>query len=82
MTDLDRFWWLDLNTFIMEPGISLQSHLFTNLGKNTYRDINIYNPLQISHPLNDTWLDEETSEYLAGGSLLVAILGLVFVLAE
>ena len=27
-------------------------------------------------------LEEETSEYLAGGSLLVAILGLVFVLAE
>ena len=27
-------------------------------------------------------LEEETSEYLAGGSLLMAILGLVFVLAE
>ncbi|MCJ1254400.1 alpha-1,6-mannosyltransferase [Lignoscripta atroalba] len=51
------FWWLDLNTFIMEPSYSLQSHVFNDLGKNTYRDINIYNPLNISHPLTTDYLD-------------------------
>ncbi|WPH00078.1 glycosyltransferase family 34 protein [Acrodontium crateriforme] len=48
--DAEWFWWLDLNTFIMEPKISLQKHIFNNLAKNTYRDINRYNPLQIQHP--------------------------------
>ncbi|KAL7269558.1 alpha-1,6-mannosyltransferase [Rhizina undulata] len=44
------FWWLDLHTFIMEPSISLQSHIFRNLKDVTYRDINVYNPLNITHP--------------------------------
>jgi mannan polymerase II complex MNN10 subunit len=52
-----RFWWLDLNTFIMEPTYSLQSHIFNSLSTNTYRDINIYNPLNITHPLTDPHLD-------------------------
>ncbi|RMY44603.1 hypothetical protein D0865_10444, partial [Hortaea werneckii] len=64
-----EFWWLDLNTFIMEPTYSLQSHLFNDLGSNTYRDINIHNPLNIQHPPNGTsnlppyqnYLDDETS---------------------
>ncbi|KAF1986119.1 glycosyltransferase family 34 protein [Aulographum hederae CBS 113979] len=51
------FWWLDLNTFIMEPTYSLQSHIFNNLPANTYRDINDYNPLNISHPLTYPYLD-------------------------
>ena len=34
----------------MEPTVSLQSHIFNNLAKNTYRDINLYNPLNITHP--------------------------------
>src|SRR5690606_900257 len=38
------------HTFIMEPSVSLQAHIFNNLNKNTYRDINIYNPLNITHP--------------------------------
>ena len=52
-----RFWWLDLNTFIMEPSYSLQSHIFNSISKNTYRDINIYNPLNISHPFTEPYLD-------------------------
>ncbi|KAF2705228.1 glycosyltransferase family 34 protein, partial [Pleomassaria siparia CBS 279.74] len=54
------FWWLDTNTFIMEPSYSLQSHIFKRLKYDTYRDINKYNPLNISHPLTDNYLDEET----------------------
>ncbi|KAI6812264.1 galactosyl transferase GMA12/MNN10 family protein [Hortaea werneckii] len=73
--DAEWFWWLDLNTFIMEPTYSLQSHLFNDLGSATYRDINIHNPLNIQHPPNGTsnlppepdlppyqnYLDDETS---------------------
>jgi len=62
-----RFWWLDLNTFIMEPSYSLQSHIFDNLAQNTYRDINEYNPLNIGHPLNDSWLDEITRSPVGDG---------------
>ena len=52
-----RFWWLDLNTLVMEPTFSLQAHLFSDLTRNTYRDITYYNPLKIPHPLNDSYLD-------------------------
>ncbi|MCJ1408993.1 alpha-1,6-mannosyltransferase [Ptychographa xylographoides] len=51
------FWWLDLNTFVMEPSYSLQAHIFKQLAKNTYRDINEYNPLNISHPFTAPSLD-------------------------
>ncbi|OAP63256.1 hypothetical protein AYL99_02483 [Fonsecaea erecta] len=57
MSTKKRFWWLDLNTFIMEPSISLQSHIFNNLDKNVYRDINVYNPLDITHPPITKFLD-------------------------
>ncbi|KAI9838617.1 MAG: hypothetical protein M1819_004931 [Sarea resinae] len=53
------FWWLDLNTFVMEPSYSLQSHIFNNLAANTYRDINVYNPLNITHPPKESYLDPE-----------------------
>ncbi len=56
--DGGRFWWLDLNTFIMEPSQSLQSHIFHDLGSNIYRDINEYNPLNITHPLTAPYLDD------------------------
>lgn len=52
-----RFWWLDLNTFIMEPSYSLQSHIFANLDDNVYRDINVYNPLNLTHPPETDFLD-------------------------
>ncbi|KAF2468172.1 uncharacterized protein BDR25DRAFT_373817, partial [Lindgomyces ingoldianus] len=57
---LAKFWWLDTNTFIMEPSYSLQSHIFKQLDDITYRDINVYNPLNISHPPTDAYLDPET----------------------
>lgn len=56
--DLYRFWWLDLNTWIMEHSYSLQDHIFDHLSSVTYRDINVYNPLNITHPFSDTYLDE------------------------
>ncbi|KAL3418635.1 golgi mannosyltransferase complex subunit [Phlyctema vagabunda] len=55
--EAEWFWWLDLNTFIMEPSYSLQSHIFNNLAGNTYRDINDYNPLNITHPFEQKYLD-------------------------
>lgn len=59
----NRFWWLDLNTFIMEPSYSLQSHIFSDLGQTTYRDINVYNPLHIQHPPNGTSGDPTAPQY-------------------
>ncbi|KAJ5081163.1 hypothetical protein N7456_013401 [Penicillium angulare] len=52
------FWWLDLNTWIMEYGTSLQHHLLNDLESHVYRDINDYNPLNITHPLPEFYLDE------------------------
>ena len=57
LTLTDRFWWLDLNTFIMEPSISLQSHIFNGLARQVYRDINVYNPLNVTHPPQTDFLD-------------------------
>ena len=53
-----RFWWLDVNTWIMEYSISLQKHIFDHLNSVTYRDINVYNPLNIANPLTGFYLDE------------------------
>ncbi|KAK4212492.1 alpha-1,2-galactosyltransferase [Rhypophila decipiens] len=61
-------WWLDLNTFVMEPSYSLQEHIFNQLGKNTYRDINEYNPLNISHPVTDGYLDESSKSPVGDGN--------------
>jgi mannan polymerase II complex MNN10 subunit len=55
--DGGRFWWLDLNTWIMEHSYSLQEHIFDNLNSHVYRDINEYNPLNISHPPTAPYLD-------------------------
>lgn len=41
----------------MEPSISLQSHIFNDLANNVYRDINVYNPLNITHPPQTAFLD-------------------------
>ncbi|KAK5744745.1 alpha-1,6-mannosyltransferase [Elasticomyces elasticus] len=57
------FWWLDLNTFVMEPSYSLQQHIFNDLTTNTYRDINAYNPLHIQHPPNGTSGDPNAPKY-------------------
>ncbi|KAK6864948.1 hypothetical protein PG990_005615 [Apiospora arundinis] len=60
-------WWLDLNTFVMEPSYSLQDHIFNNLEKHIYRDINEYNPLNISHPLKGNYLDEASQNVQGDG---------------
>lgn len=64
-----RFWWLDTNTFIMEPTYSLQKHIFSRLQEITYRDINVYNPLNITHPLMDDYLDPETRSSVGDGKV-------------
>ncbi|KAL8948076.1 MAG: hypothetical protein Q9222_005706 [Ikaeria aurantiellina] len=61
------FWWLDLNTFIMEPSYPLQKHVFNNLASSTYRDINLYNPLHITHPFNNTQLDPDSLSAVGDG---------------
>jgi mannan polymerase II complex MNN10 subunit len=38
----------------MEPSYSLQSHIFNSLTDRTYRDINVYNPQAIEHPVSKT----------------------------
>ncbi|CZT24750.1 related to MNN10-subunit of mannosyltransferase complex [Ramularia collo-cygni] len=67
--DAEWFWWLDLNTFIMEPTYSLQSHIFTHLQNTVYRDINVYNPLQIQHPPNGSSGASSFENYLDPVSL-------------
>ncbi|KAI1356475.1 galactosyl transferase GMA12/MNN10 family-domain-containing protein [Xylaria sp. FL0043] len=62
-------WWLDLNTFIMEPSYSLQSHIFNNLQKHIYRDINEFNPLNLTHPLKANYLDPESLSPVGDGKV-------------
>ncbi|KAJ9164873.1 Galactosyl transferase GMA12/MNN10 family protein [Coniochaeta hoffmannii] len=62
-------WWLDLNTFIMEPSYSLQSHIFNNLDKHIYRDINYFNPLNITHPIDEPYLDEASRSPVGDGDI-------------
>ncbi|KAK0753979.1 galactosyl transferase GMA12/MNN10 family-domain-containing protein [Schizothecium vesticola] len=61
-------WWLDLNTFIMEPTYSLQDHIFNQLDKHVYRDINEYNPLNITHPITDPYLDATSQSPIGDGN--------------
>lgn len=51
----------------MEPGVSLQQHVFRELGQHTYRDINEFNPLKIDHPLNQSYLSEEERSPIGDG---------------
>ncbi|OTB18275.1 glycosyltransferase family 34 protein [Daldinia sp. EC12] len=62
-------WWLDLNTFVMEPSYSLQNHIFNNLEKHIYRDINEFNPLNISHPPQANYLDPESLSAVGDGNV-------------
>ncbi|RSL96646.1 hypothetical protein CDV31_013382 [Fusarium ambrosium] len=60
-------WWLDLNTFIMEPSVSLQDHIFNNIEKNVERDVNYYNPRNFSHPFTETYLEKESLSPVGDG---------------
>jgi mannan polymerase II complex MNN10 subunit len=51
----------------MEPSYSLQSHIFNDLARNTYRDINEYNPLNITHPITEPYLDEVSKSPVSDG---------------
>jgi len=51
----------------MEPSYSLQSHIFNHLAANTYRDINHYNPLNITHPFPAQHLDPEALSPVGDG---------------
>ena len=53
----------------MEPSYSLQSHIFNKLEDNTYRDINIYNPLNLTHPFTDPHLDEASRSPVGDGKV-------------
>ncbi|PLN76006.1 galactosyl transferase GMA12/MNN10 family-domain-containing protein [Aspergillus taichungensis] len=63
------FWWIDLSTWIMEDSYSLQDHLFDRLADITYRDINHYNPLNISHPPTEPYLDEVSRSAVGDGDV-------------
>ena len=67
VADNIRFWWLDLNTYIMELSYPLQEHLFHDLEQKVYRDINEWNPLNISHPLTEPYLDEDARSPVGDG---------------
>ncbi|KNG80615.1 alpha-1,6-mannosyltransferase subunit, partial [Aspergillus nomiae NRRL 13137] len=61
------FWWVDLNTWIVEYSYSLQDHIFNRLGEISYRDINVYNPLNISHPPTGAYLDDASRSPVGDG---------------
>lgn len=64
-----RFWWLDLNTYIMELSHSLQDHVLYDLDKKVYRDINEWNPLNIKHPFTDPYLDDDALSPVGDGKV-------------
>lgn len=41
------FWWLDMDTLIMEPEFSLEDHIFSRLDNLTDRTLDSFNPLKI-----------------------------------
>jgi mannan polymerase II complex MNN10 subunit len=51
----------------MEPYYSLQSHIFKNLADKVYRDINVFNPRNITHPFEDPYLDDEALSPVGDG---------------
>ena len=53
----------------MEPSLSLQEHLFERLGSITYRDINLNNPLKITHPPDQVYLDDISRSRNADGQV-------------
>lgn len=52
----------------MEPYYSLQQHILHDLGNKVYRDINLWNPLNISHPFTDPYLDADALSPVGDGN--------------
>lgn len=46
-SDTEWFWWLDMDTLIMEPDLSLEQHIFSRLHNLTERTLENFNPLNI-----------------------------------
>lgn len=49
------FWWIDLESYIMEPQVALEEHIFNHLDK-LYRNCSYYNPLNVD--LDMQYLDD------------------------
>ncbi|CCK68090.1 alpha-1,6-mannosyltransferase KNAG_0A04110 [Huiozyma naganishii CBS 8797] len=49
--DTEWFWWLDLDTLIMEPDRSLESHIFSRLDRILDRTLESFNPLELETDL-------------------------------
>ncbi|CCH57968.1 hypothetical protein TBLA_0A01680 [Henningerozyma blattae CBS 6284] len=49
------FWWLDLDTLIMEPKKSLEDHIFNRIDQMTERTLEEFNPLNI--PIDLPYVD-------------------------
>ena len=52
----------------MEPSYSLQDHIFNDLASHTYRNINEWNPLNITHPFPSPYIDAETASPVGDGN--------------
>ncbi|SCV03057.1 LAMI_0H05138g1_1 [Lachancea mirantina] len=53
--DAEWFWWLDMETLIMEPEMSLDKHIFSRLDEISYRMLDEFNPLNL--PLDIPYVD-------------------------
>ncbi|GMM56441.1 alpha-1,6-mannosyltransferase [Maudiozyma humilis] len=58
------FWWLDLDTLIMEPEKSLEEHIFNRIDKITDRTLKSFNPLNLD-------LDQPYVDYTEDIDLLI-----------
>ncbi|AQZ12249.1 MNN10 (YDR245W) [Zygosaccharomyces parabailii] len=54
-SNAEWFWWLDLDTLIMEPQFSLEDHIFNRLNNITDRTLQDFNPLNI--PIDIPYVD-------------------------
>ncbi|KAL3232277.1 putative alpha-1,6-mannosyltransferase MNN10 [Nakaseomyces bracarensis] len=45
------YWWLDLDTLIMEPRKSLEDHILKKINAKTYRSLDVFNPLRLEEDI-------------------------------
>lgn len=62
--DTEWFWWLDLDTLIMEPEKSLEDHIFNRIDEVTERALKGFNPLNLE-------LDQPYTDYTEEMDLLI-----------
>lgn len=83
--DAEWFWWMDLHTYIMEPELSLEKHVFAKLAAPNgeqdglfYRDVSYYNPLNITLAIPytdykqpvDMWISQDCGGFNLGSFLM------------